>query len=266
MAVIAENLSMWDQSYAWPKQGDEWSDAWGGVSHQWWATLFPRLQGYVPAERILEIAPGYGRWTHFLKDLCAEIVIVDLAETAIAHCAERFAEDRHVSGHVNDGKTLPMAADGSIDLVFSFDSLVHVERDVMESYLGEIARILTPGGVAFLHHSNLAAHAPSVYEGKNNGWRASSVSAAVVAALGVEVGLSAISQEQLSWGGVDYLNDCISVITRAGSRWDRENVVVENPGFSKVEIAMALQRSKLYPPSSPNVTFAALELGDAAGR
>jgi SAM-dependent methyltransferase len=233
------------------------------VSHQWWTTLYPRLQGYVPAERILEIAPGYGRWTHFLKELCGEIVIVDLAESAIAYCNERFAADRHVSAHVNDGTSLPMAADASIDLVFSFDSLVHVERDVIQSYLAEIARILTPDGVAFLHHSNLAAHDPAVYTEKNKGWRATSVSGAVVESLGVERGLSAVSQEQISWGGVDYLNDCISVITRAGSRWDRENVVVENPDFSKVEIAMAVQRSTLYPPSSPDVTFAALKLSAA---
>jgi hypothetical protein len=34
MGIVAENLSMWDKDYAWPKQGAEWSDAWGGVSHQ----------------------------------------------------------------------------------------------------------------------------------------------------------------------------------------------------------------------------------------
>jgi hypothetical protein len=43
-------------------------------------------------------------------------------EGAIAHCRERFAEDRHISAHVNDGTSLAMVADESIDLVFSFDA------------------------------------------------------------------------------------------------------------------------------------------------
>ena len=91
MPSLTQNLSVWDETYDWARRGDEWSDAWGGVSHHWWTTLFPRLQGYVPAGRILEIAPGFGRWTHFLRDLCSELIIVDIAESAIAHCRERFA-------------------------------------------------------------------------------------------------------------------------------------------------------------------------------
>jgi 16S rRNA A1518/A1519 N6-dimethyltransferase RsmA/KsgA/DIM1 with predicted DNA glycosylase/AP lyase activity len=83
------------------QRGDEWSEAWGGVSYQWSVTLFSRIQGFVPAGRVLEIAPGYGRWTHYLRDLCDELVAVDIAETAVAHCRERFAGDRHLSFHVN---------------------------------------------------------------------------------------------------------------------------------------------------------------------
>jgi SAM-dependent methyltransferase len=258
MPLLSENLSMWDQIYAWPEQGDEWSAAWGGVSHQWWTTLFPRLQGYVPADRILEIAPGYGRWTHFLKDLCSEIIVVDIAETAIAHCRERFQADRHLSAHVNDGTTLPMAADKSIDFVFSFDSLVHAEVDVMGGYLAELSRILSADGIAFLHHSNMASYDPSTYAGQNIHWRAPSVSAPLIDSLAAQIGLSTISQETLAWGNSTWANDCISVITRAGSRWDRENVVVENMTFSTVEIAEAKRRSTLYAPSAPDVTFAAL--------
>jgi Methyltransferase domain len=97
-------------AYDWSQRGDEWSDAWGGVSHQWWTTLFVRIQGYLPASRILEIAPGYGRWTHFLNDLCDELIIVDIAEAAIADCRERFAAEPHIRAHVNDGTSLAMVA------------------------------------------------------------------------------------------------------------------------------------------------------------
>jgi SAM-dependent methyltransferase len=255
---------MWDEVYAWPQQGDEWSAAWGGVSHQWWVTLFPRLQGYVPARRILEIAPGYGRWTHYLKELCAELVIVDIAETAIAHCRERFAGDKHIQAHVNDGTSLAMVADDSVDLVFSFDSLVHAEQDVMYGYLSEITRKLTADGVAFLHHSNMGAYAAGTYDPNNIHWRAPTVSAGLVEAIAGHVGLSCVSQETIAWGNADVLNDCISVITRSGSRWDRPNVVVENIEFTTREIAMAKQLSTQYPPSSREVAFTATDAGSRA--
>ena len=250
-----QNLTVWGQTYDWSQRGDEWSDAWGGVSYQWWTTLFPRIQGFVPAGRILEIAPGYGRWTHFLKDLCDELIIVDIAEAAIAHCRERFAAESHISAHVNDGTALAMARDKSIDLVFSFDSLVHAEAEIMTGYLVELSRILAPGGVAFLHHSNLGSYERGTYDPDNVHWRAPSVSAALIAQAARSVGLSAISQETVAWGNETLLNDCFSVIVRAGSRWDRENVVVKNIDFSSREIAMAHRFSSQYPPSRSEIRF-----------
>lgn len=53
------------------------------------------------------------------------------------------------------GTSLPMVADASIDLVFSWDSLVHVEGDVMDAYIEECARVLSEGGFGWIHHSNL---------------------------------------------------------------------------------------------------------------
>jgi hypothetical protein len=46
-----------------------------------------------------------------------------------------------------------MIADGSIDLAFSFDSLVHAEADVLSFYLAQLATKLRSDGVAFIHHS-----------------------------------------------------------------------------------------------------------------
>ncbi|MGH2859017.1 MAG: methyltransferase domain-containing protein [Solirubrobacteraceae bacterium] len=264
MPSLDQNLCVWGETYDWSQQGEEWSDAWGGVSHQWWTTLFPRIQGYVPAGRILEIAPGYGRWTHFLRDLCDELIIVDIAEAAITHCRERFAADEHVRAYVNDGCSLAMADRGSVDLAFSFDSLVHAEADVIGGYLGELARVLSVDGVAFLHHSNLGSYDPGSYDPHNVHWRAPSVSAERVARAAGTLGLSAISQEKVAWGDMRILNDCFSVIARAGSRWDRANVVVENPRFGADEIAISKLRSTQYPPSRRDVRFGSRTPGGAA--
>jgi SAM-dependent methyltransferase len=255
---VADNLAIWNGEYDWPQAGDEWSAAWGGVAHQWWHTLFPRLQGYVPAQRILEIAPGYGRWTHFLKDLCEEMVIVDLAQGCIDHCRKRFAEDSHVQAHANDGKSLAMVEDQSIDLAFSFDSLVHVEHDVIDAYLGQLASKLTANGIGFIHHSNMGAYGPLEWETRNPHWRGLTVSAPIFEHIAASHGLRCVGQETLTWGD-DHtlLNDCISVFTPAGSAWERDNVKLENPTFSTQEMANARALSQMYPPSRRSVAFTA---------
>jgi SAM-dependent methyltransferase len=264
MPALADNISMWNESYDWSQQGDEWSDAWGGVAYQWWVTLFSRIQGFVPAGRILEIAPGYGRWTHFLRDLCDELVGVDIAETAVAHCRKRFAGDEHVSFHVNNGTSLAIATDRSIDLIFSFDSLVHAEHDILAGYLEEFARVLADDGVAFIHHSNMGSYEPGSYDPHNIHWRATTVSAELVERLARSVGLRCVSQETVAWGNEKLLNDCFSVITRAGSRWDRENDTAANIDFTRHEMATARRISALYPRARPALAFGAQERSETA--
>jgi len=254
---------MWNVAYDWSQRGDEWSVAWGGPSYQWWVTLQSRIQGYLPARRILEIAPGYGRWTHYLRDVCDELIAVDIADTAIAHCRERFAGDPRLRFEVNDGTSLAVAGDRSIDLVFSFDSLVHAEADVIAGYLPEFARVLADDGVAFIHHSNMGSYEPGTYDPENIHWRATSVSAQLVEGLAVAAGLRCISQEPVAWGG-ELLNDCFTVLTRAGSRWDRDNVRVENADFSRHEMSASHLISSLYPPAADTVAFTARHRADAA--
>ena len=65
----------------------------------------------------------------------------------------------HISYHVNDGKSLAMVPDESVNFAFSFDSLVHADLDVLRAYLVELRNKLSPDGVAFLHHSNIGAYA-----------------------------------------------------------------------------------------------------------
>lgn len=232
MPTLKENQDFWAR-YDWPERGDEWSVVWGGAENQWWGTLYPRLRHLLPAGRLLEIAPGYGRFTAFLGDHCAELIGVDLSERCVEACRGRFADRPAMSFHVNDGVSLPMVEDRSMDLVFSFDSLVHCEEEVLRSYVREIARVLGPDGVAFLHHSNLAAFrdpASGRLTVGNPHWRAESMSAERMRRFCAEASVLCIGQELVNWG-VDFLSDCFSLVTPAGSRRARDPVVVENREF-----------------------------------
>jgi SAM-dependent methyltransferase len=230
MATVDENLAVWE-SWDWSHQGDEWSASWGGTAALWQTILLPRIQAFVPTGTILEIAPGYGRWTQYLKDLCDRLVVVDLSPRCIDHCRERFAGADNISYHVNDGRSLEMIEDGSIEFVFSFDSLVHVEADVLDAYLGQLARKLKPRGAGFIHHSNAGAcrrvsaltrRVPRPVRDRlvKSGvlldiyaWRAETMTADEFVAQCERAGLACRSQELISWERGLYLTDVLSVFS-----------------------------------------------------
>lgn len=246
MPSVADNVAMWDRWYDWPAGGEEWSAAWGGSEAQWRGTLLPRIAGLLPASAILEIAPGFGRWAHYLRGHCDRLVLVDLSARCIDACRDRFAGDDRIAYHVNDGRSLTAVADGSIDFAFSYDSLVHAESDVLASYARELARVLAPTGAAFVHHSN-AGEYRRTYEAVRRGprslraalvergWldrlhrRALSVSAESFRASCEAAGLRCVTQELVNWGG-RRLIDCFSTVVPAAAA-RRPTTVVRNPRF-----------------------------------
>jgi SAM-dependent methyltransferase len=254
---LDHNHEIWGAQWDWSTEGDEWSVWWGGTPALWHGALLPRIHAWVPATTILEIAPGYGRWTQYLKGLAERLVVVDMTERCIEHCRERFAGDENITYHVNDGRSLDMVADSSIDFAFSFDSLVHAESDVLRDYLAQLARKLTPDGVGFVHHSNigryrrltaLARRAPVRHLERLvragalvnlPAWRAESVTAASFARQCEQAGLACVAQELIAWEHGRYLIDALSVFTPRGSRWERPLEIVRNPLFTDEARRMA---------------------------
>lgn len=244
MATLEENKIVWDGKYDWPQQGDEWSSPWGGPDMQWYGTILPRIYSMLPRTgHTLEIACGYGRWTNYLKDLCSRLTVVDLSQECINACKQRF-DGQPITYHLNDGKSLEMIDDRSVDFVFSYDSLVHADQEVITAYLSQLARILTTDGVAFIHHSNLGQFKSerealgatpqqlrdNVAAGKLDEdvhWRDPSVCAGFVEQVAHANGLKCISQEVFCWGTVAEI-DCYSTIVPVASERSRENIVFQN--------------------------------------
>ncbi len=237
MPTIEDNLRWWNEKWDWSQKGEEWSTGWGGSEAQWYSTLLPRIHAFLPAHSILEIAPGYGRWTQMLKGYCEKLAVVDLADSCIEACKKRFHGDTHIAYHVNDGKSLAMIQDTSIDFVFSFDSLVHAEKDVIETYLAQLARKLMPNAVGFIHHSNIGMYVdPSTGELpdflSNEHWRGTSMTGRRFKELCSAVGLQCIAQELINWGTNAALIDCLSLFTPRNSVWARPNRIFINTGFT----------------------------------
>lgn len=258
MPTIEENLAAWDRQ--WAKDGDEWSEAWGGSTAQWYCTLLPRIHEFLPTGTILEIAPGHGRWTQFLKALCQRLILVDLSPNCIEACKKRFCSDRHIVYHVNDGTSLDMISDRSVDFVFSFDSLVHAEANVIRQYLLEISKKLTDRGGGFIHHSTLGdfpwiiwlarwskrlhLYPRSRFIQRLEHWRAYSMTALLFRTFCREARLFCTRQELVNWGG-RFCIDCLSTFTKGNSGSDK-CTVVHNPNLM-LEAERARWLSRLYP-------------------
>lgn len=239
---IAENLRIWEQSHTWPEDGDEWKGqalACGVPYESWKQSVFDHLVLPFSARggSILEIACGRGSWSRLLAEHAGRLVLVDLSPACIRHCRQLFANAPQVSVHATDGRHLPLELSNSMDLVWSFDAFVHMDRACVASYLREAFRVLRPGGHVVLHHANrrhwLLPLAPVSRLGRvgrliyrwltmgpdecGDGWR-SPLSARLVRQLGEEAGLL-LRQQFSRWGidgafGVPRHRDCVSVFVR----------------------------------------------------
>ena len=233
MASIKENYDVFAIEYNWPERGDEWSQPWGGTQYLWNITIFPRIQSFLPSKNILEIAPGFGRCTQFLKAFCDNLIVVDISERCIQACQERFQDFNNIEYHINDGKSLDMIPDQSIDFIFSWDSLVHADTSVMEAYIRQLPRILKPGGFGFIHHSNLAEYVDrrtGKLKYENAHFRDETMNSSLFLKYSEESGLNCILQEKINWR-VNFLNDCFSVITFKNDSYKMHHQVIENYHF-----------------------------------
>jgi ubiquinone/menaquinone biosynthesis C-methylase UbiE len=270
MPSVDKNLEAW-KLYDWQASGNEWSQAWGGTDAHWHGTILPRIRHWLPCDTILEIAPGFGRWTQYLKNYCRHLIVVDLSQNCIEACQKRFFGDPNISYFVNDGRSLEMVAEGSIDFAFTFDSLVHADADVIQGYLRELALKLTPEGVAFIHHSNMGSYHRRLRVGAfirrvgelhwrlnkpvqavverfdliNKHWRSIDTTAELVAAMCAQAGLYCLVQECVAWGTRGILNDCLSVLTRIDSKRIMSTRRYQNKGFMK-EALHVRRISQLY--------------------
>jgi SAM-dependent methyltransferase len=122
-----------------------------GIIEEW---ISPHVtRGSVAAE----IGVGGGRVAKLVADQVGELICFDVSEMMLEHAKRALAGQRNVSfGHVQEPR-LPDDLGGRLDFIYSYDVFVHLDLHTIWKYVQEIARVLKPGGRAFLHTSNLTA-------------------------------------------------------------------------------------------------------------
>lgn len=246
MPTVAENLTYW-QRYDWKDRGREWGGGYGSIEQGWAHAILPRIGAFLPAGHVLELAPGYGAWTDFLRPLCKKMTLVDLTPNCIEHCRQRFGR-KGMTYHTNDGRSLAMVEDGTIDFVFSVHSLVHADHDVMRGYVEQLGTKMKPGAFGFIHHSNLGEYAGEfeTWPEKDLHWRGRDMTGEKFREDCRGAGLACVMQEIIPWGS-DKMIDAYSLFARPRPGQVLEERVERNTGYwehvwQRIELAKRYAR------------------------
>jgi hypothetical protein len=201
-----------------------------------------------------------------LKRHCERLIVTDVSPRCLEHCRCRFASDPHIGYLPTDGRSLAGIENHSVDFIFSLDSLVHVEKDVMEAYAQESARVLRPDGAGFVHHSNLGMYSRVAGLGRRlpRGFglirtlqtlfsiclladRGITMTAALFEQYVSQAGLHCIVQELISWDRGRAVSDAFSTFVGRENRWRGPNHLVHHPDFRGNACRMARIASLYYP-------------------
>lgn len=98
-------------------------------------------------KRVLDYGCGSGYGAAQMAKVASSVDAVDVADDAIAHAREQFPRANLRFHTIDPSAPLPFA-DESFDTVLSFQVFEHVTN--VDHYLGEIRRVLIPGGTLVL--------------------------------------------------------------------------------------------------------------------
>jgi ubiquinone/menaquinone biosynthesis C-methylase UbiE len=114
--------------------------------------VFEALAGEMDNKTILDIGVGAGRTVPLLRAISEDYTAIDFSREMVRLCRQHHPG---VKVDVGDARDLGRFATGSTDLVvFSFGGIDHVTHDDRQAILGEVHRVLKPGGAfAFSTHN-----------------------------------------------------------------------------------------------------------------
>jgi len=160
-----------------------------------------------------ELACGHGRHTQFIVDhyRFGHITLLDVNQTNIDWCNERFAGDARVSCFVNSGFDLPQTETSCLTSLFCYDAMVHFEYDDVFSYIRDMARVLKPGAMALIHHSNNDEQ-PGNRSSESTHWR-NFMSAPLFKHVSMRHGFRIVRQEVMDWRGEKDI-DCLTLMQK----------------------------------------------------
>jgi len=201
------------------KQYDLWQDnpyyaqAEERMDCQWNELIWPRIKD-CNFTHVVDLACGHGRNSEKFLPLAGRITLVDLSDNNITFCRKRFAgRAQRMRFTRTTGVDIPCHP-GVVTLLYCFDAMVHFSPEVVCAYIYEAQRVLTLGGHAFFHHSNLSTQNPTFsYNPHARNHMTQDLFKYWVNAAGLEI----VSSDVIPWGQAEYrfeALDCITVLKK----------------------------------------------------
>lgn len=166
----------------------------------------------------MDFACGRGRIANILKDKYKELLLCDVSTEALDFCKKRFEDSSKIQYIQSESEQLKIQ-EKSLDLIYSWDAMVHFNYKMLDTYISEFSRLLKKDGYCIIHHSNLEACIDNGFYdvpasenfSENIHWRAK-VSKNDVKKIAHRNGFIILEQIPINWG-VENL-DCITVLRK----------------------------------------------------
>jgi SAM-dependent methyltransferase len=107
-------------------------------------------------DAVLELGCGAARIGRELVERCGHWTGVDISPNMIRVAGRRLDGHDNVRLEVLERTSLTMIEDRSLDKAYSVAVLCHMDKEDLFLYLRELARVLKPGGLAYVETWNLA--------------------------------------------------------------------------------------------------------------
>jgi SAM-dependent methyltransferase len=106
-------------------------------------------QGKDPKDMtVLEIGCGSGRITRALAEVFGQVYAVDISGEMVRQAKESLQNKPNAHVFQNSGSDLRVLGDIQVDFAFSYIVFQHIpSREVIQSYVSEVYRLLRPGGL-----------------------------------------------------------------------------------------------------------------------
>jgi SAM-dependent methyltransferase len=106
---------------------------------------------------MLELGCGTGRMTKTFAERFGRVVAVDISTEMLARAKALLPEARNITWTLGNGSDLSVVPGASMDFVFSYIVLQHMPtRELTLVYIGELLRVLKPGGIFLFQFNSLA--------------------------------------------------------------------------------------------------------------
>lgn len=154
---VERYMDGWHQSGP-GQSGDDWKDK-APYSTQplsvWRESLVaeflaPRMGSDVTA---LEVGPGAGDWTEQVIGSVQTLMVADRRAETLDEIRQRFGPRPDLQAVTIANNRFSEVGDASVDLAYSLDFFPFVNWSVLDAWLGELSRVLRPGGHLVVHHA-----------------------------------------------------------------------------------------------------------------